>query len=530
METITAERLLELIADNEELALIDVREQGEFASAHLLLASCLPLSRMELVLADLVPRHGTRIVLIGSGPSDPYRLTQRASERLIARGYSDVAVLADGIEGWRQAGQMLFSGVNTLSKAFGEYVETTYGTPHIGAGALREKMKGGEDIVVFDARPADEFRNMNIPGAFNVPGAELVHRFFESVKRPETLVVVNCAGRTRSIIGAQSLINAGVPNRVMALRNGTMGWHLAGFELERGQLRPAPPPGAAAGAEAKACARGVAGRFGVQYVEGVRLAQWQRDGAATLYILDVRSPEEYAAGHLPGSRNAPGGQLVQATDEYVAVRKARIVLVDDTETRAVMTASWLVQMGWRDVFVLSGGIGKDGLDKGPESTGFAGFEELPTVSPAQLSRQPLSAATAVVDVADSRTYRKAHIPGAYWAVRARMAADLAPLAPFSSFVFTSADGRLAHLAAGDLKAARPEASVRVLAGGTAAWFEAGLPAEQGVARALSKVDDVCYKPYELADAQEKAMQDYLAWEVGLVEKLEKDGTVVFPAF
>jgi hypothetical protein len=31
---------------------------------------------------------------------------------------------------------------------------------------------------------------------------------------------VNCAGRTRSIIGTQSLINAGVPNPVTALRNG----------------------------------------------------------------------------------------------------------------------------------------------------------------------------------------------------------------------------------------------------------------------------------------------------------------------
>ena len=71
-------------------------------------------------------------------------------------------------------------------------------------------------------------------------------------------------------------------------------------------------------------------------------------------MFDVRDPTEYAAGHLPGAVYAPGGQLVQATDQYVGTLGARIVLVDDSEVRAVMTASWLKQMGWRDVFVLVG--------------------------------------------------------------------------------------------------------------------------------------------------------------------------------
>ncbi len=79
-----------------------------------------------------------------------------------------------------------------------------------------------------------------------------------------------------------------------------------------------------------------------------------RDKSRTLYRFDVRSPEEYAAGHSAGFISAPGGQLVQANDEWIGVRGARLVLFDDDGVRARMTASWLVQMGW-DALVLEAG-------------------------------------------------------------------------------------------------------------------------------------------------------------------------------
>jgi rhodanese-related sulfurtransferase len=183
---------------------------------------------------------------------------------------------------------------------------------------------------------------------------------------PRTLVVVNCAGRTRSIIGAQSLINAGVPNRVVALRNGTMGWELAGFQVERGAGRRAPEVSEAALAYARKAAAQVAARFGVKTIDRAMLERFHREAdRRTLYLFDVRHPEEYEANHLPGALSAPGGQLVQATDRYVGVLRARIVLVDDTGVRATMTASWLRQMGWDEVFVLGGGL--DGArEAGPE--------------------------------------------------------------------------------------------------------------------------------------------------------------------
>ena len=213
-------------------------------------------------------------------------------------------------------------------------------------------MKSGGKMVVLDSRPFDEYSRISIPSGINVPGAELVLRVHDIAPAPDTVIVVNCAGRTRSIIGAQSLINAGVPNKVVALRNGTMGWHLAGLTCATGKSDRAPSVSSAGLAWAKAAAENVARKFGVTRIDRATVEAWRKDDARTTYLFDVRDPAEYKAGHLPGAISAPGGQLVQATDIYAGVLGARIVVCDDKEARASMTASWLKQMGWKDVYVL----------------------------------------------------------------------------------------------------------------------------------------------------------------------------------
>src|SRR5256885_9863081 len=120
---------------------------------------------------------------------------------------------------------------------------------------------------------------------------------------PHTLVVVNCAGRTRSIAGAQTLIDAGIPNQVVSLRNGTMDWLLTGRRLAHGRRTPLPEPGAVALATARERAASVAQRAGVQSIDAAELARFESEATErTLYRFDVRTREEYQAGHLPGWR------------------------------------------------------------------------------------------------------------------------------------------------------------------------------------------------------------------------------------
>ena len=458
---VDARALKGMLADGRELALIDVREELVFSQNHLLFARSVPLSRLELRFARLVPRRSTRIVLC----DDADGMAERAAGILARAGYTDVAVLDGGVAAWAAAGFELFSGVNVPSKAFGEFVEHASATPSIAADELDRLIRAGTDMVVLDSRPFDEYQRVSIPTAVNVPGAELALRIHDLAPSPQTLVVVNCAGRTRSIIGAQSLINAGVPNKVVALRNGTMGWTLAGLACESGKARRGPGVSSGGLAWAKSAAERVADRFGITRIDRGTLERWRADGERTVYLLDVRDPDEYEAGHMAGAVSAPGGQLVQATDQYVGTLGARIVLVDDAEVRAVMTASWLRQMGWSEVAVLVEAGGETGRPAAPV-LGSAPAPEL------RIDGNGLAALIArdqatIVDLSLSRDYLRAHIPGAWFAIRSRLAHAFAKIPLRGTLVLTSEDGVLAGLAASEAQAlvATP---VRALDGGNAA--------------------------------------------------------------
>ena len=509
------------IEDGGELAIADVREELIFSQNHLLLARSVPLSRFELRFAPLVPRRTTRTVLC----DDDNGLAEYAAAILARNGYSNVHVLAGGNTAWAAAGFELFSGVNVPSKAFGEYIEHANGTPNIAAAELEKLLRSGADLVVLDSRPVDEYARVSIPGATNVPGAELVLRVREIAPSPDTLVVVNCAGRTRSIIGAQSLINAGVPNKVLALRNGTMGWSLAGFGCERGRNRRVPEVSPQTLDWAKTAAQRVAQACGVGRIDPPTLDAWRHDTERTLYLFDVRDPAEYQAGHVAGAIAAPGGQLVQATDQYVGTLGARIVLIDDAEVRAAMTASWLRQMGFADVFVLA----ETGTETGRPATALEG-ETRPdaAIDCAALSALLADNTATVVDLSVSWNYFARHIPGAWFAIRTRLDRALKTIPPLGTLVITCEDGTLARLAVPEAEAVlgRP---VHFLAGGNAAWQAAGQPFSTQAKLADEAVDQ-WRKPYERGADSEAAMREYLAWEIDLLPRVERDGSLKFFCF
>ena len=508
---------LDLVA-RREIALLDLREEGVFARGHPLFAASLPLSRLELEVGDRLPRKSAPIAIYDNGEG----LTERGAERLADLGYTDVRILEGGLASWTAAGLELFLDVNSYSKAFGELVEARAHTPAILPEELKARLDRREDLVVLDARRFEEYRTMSIPSGVSVPGGELVLRAREVAPDPDTTIVVNCAGRTRSLIGAQSLINAGVPNRVFALANGTIGWTLAGQTLEHEAQRRFPQ--AEPSAQTAAAARAVAYRAGVRHIDPDGLAQLEAETGRTLYRFDVRTPEEYAAGHAPGFHSAPGGQLVQETDVFAPVRGARIVLYDNTGVRADMTASWLAQMGW-DVLVLDG-LSPTALNQaGRDPAAAPALPEVSGIAPAELADRLKAGRATVVDLGPSPAYRRGHIPGAAFAIRSRLADALGGLRPDEKgqLVLVSPDGALAALAAPEVQAITRHAP-QVLAGGMLGWLRAGLPVGAGDGRALSPFEDVYRRPYEGTDSPREAMQAYLDWEFGLVAQLERDAS------
>lgn len=525
-EKISPQSLKSMLHDGAEIAVLDAREEGEFATSHLLMAASVPLSRLELLLGARVPRKGTRVVWMDTGEG----FAARAAERSICYGYSDVSVLEGGVEAWRMAGYLVYTGMHVPSKAFAEVVEHEQTTPWISATDLADRMAVDQDLVLLDSRSYEEYHSNTIPGSVSCPGAELVYRVQGVVSSKDTTVVVNCGGRTRSIIGAQSLINAGLENPVLSLRDGTMAWHLAGLEVAKGREDQAPNASEEGLDWARSAAEKVASRFEVPRISESTLDTWATDASRTLYVVDVRTREEYEAGHIPQARLVPGGQLVQETDRHLGVWGARVVVTDDDGIRATMTASWLIQMGWDAcVFVAPRNSKKV---QGPYSLPVLGLESVAvdTMSPEMLAEAlENTQVPMVIDVESSEAYGREHVVGSWFATRARLEMGMAELPEAAEYVITSADGTIALLAAAALSQSGKRA--RALEGGTIAWVEAGLPTEDGISRAGTPTNDSWRVPRDRAPEQREAfMREYLSWEVALLHVIAQDDDCRYRSF
>ncbi len=499
--------------DGAEIALLDLREQGQYGEAHLFYAVPLPYSRLELEIGRLVPKPWTRVVLYDDGVSG---VARRAAVRLATIGYARLAVLDGGAPAWTAAGYQLFAGVHVPSKTFGELVEHERHTPGISAAALKDRLDRGDDLVVLDGRTAEEFRKMSIPGAVCCPNGELPYRIGEIVTRPETTIVVNCAGRTRSIIGAQTLIDIGVPNPVLALENGTQGWFLAGLELEHDadRLYPPPPAGERLAARQDA-ARALMEHHGVARVDRATVAGWLADPARTTFLLDVRTAEEFAAGTLAGARHAPAGQLLQATDLHVGVRNARLVLCDREDVRAPVCAAWLAQMGY-DVHVLAAGWDP----VAPPAAAPAPLAPLPTIDAAALAPLVAAGGCVVYDLRPSAAYRRRHLRHAVWTIRPRIAALALDLARM--VVLVADEPAVAAAAAVDF-AERGVADVRLFAGS-----EEGLATEVTPDRPVDEERiDYLFFVHDRHDGNAEAARRYLAWETNLIRQIDEQERAAF---
>ena len=517
IRSVSPQDLKNMLHDGGELALLDVREEGQFGEGHLLFATPLPYSRLETGVAPLVPRKSARIVLCDSGDG----VAERAVKRLNAIGYSDVSVLAGGNPAWAAAGYAIFKGVNVPSKLFGELVEHVYDTPRVTVTELAQMKKNNEDFIIVDGRPYAEYNKMNIPGGICCPNAELPLRIRQIVDNPKTKIIVNCAGRTRSIMGAQTLLNFGIENPVYALENGTQGWVLADFELERGATRKYPEKiDSVALPGLQNTARELLARFKVQTVNGKQVENWSSDSNRSLYVLDVRTPEEFAAGSLPGAAHAPGGQLVQATDAWVGVRNARIVLADSEGVRAPVVAAWLKQLGC-DVYVLESGV-NSGLKLPVLAT-----TALPAI--AKISAQNLKHALDANNISafylgPSMNYRQQHVPSSRWSSRSRLVKDATGA---KQVALITRDSAVAQAAAIDLAEAGVK-NVSLLEGGLSAWTSAGYKLEASPdAPPDAECIDYLFFVHDRHAGNREAMKQYLAWETGLIKQLDAQDKASF---
>src|SRR5439155_1418231 len=353
--------------------------------------------------------------------------------------------LDGGINRWVTDGFETEWGSNVPSKDFGEKVEVVNHVPEIEAKELAERIAKGEKFVILDSRTPEEFRRFCIPGGRSVPGGELSLRITDIARKldRDTTIIVNCAGRTRSIIGTRVLQRMGIPN-VYGLKNGTAGWVLAGHKLETGADRvQLAPPSAEGVAAAEAYAAKLAAEDGVRSLDVAGLLDViERGRQEVVYLIDVRTAEEYAAGHIPGFRWFPGGQAVQRSDDVAVVKNAPIVFACDGKARATLIASWYRQMGFREVYAVSGGTSAwtasgRSLERGVPDETPVGYREArgseKAVSPAALHASP---PPAIIFVDTSQDFARGHVPGARWVPRGWLELWIGDVVPSKSMPVT----------------------------------------------------------------------------------------------
>lgn len=522
--TVEAATLKTWLSDGREIAFFDVREPGPFADGHPFFAVPLPYSRLELDIAHLAPNRSVRMVLCDGGDG----VAERARKRAEALGYSNVTVLAGGTPAWKSAGYTLFEGVNLPSKTFGELIEHARHTPRISAQDLEAMTRRGDDFVIVDGRTWAEYTRFNIPGGISCPNGELALRIGQIAPDPKTTIVVNCAGRTRSIIGAQTLIDFSVPNNVVALENGTQGWFLAGFELERGADRrwPDAPADAREREAMQVKARRHAERHDVTWVTGDDVVGWLADAARTTYLLDIRTAEEVSAAPMPGFRHAPGGQLVQATDQWVGVKGARLVIADGDMVRAPMVAAWLRQLG-HDACVLgsSGGLPDARQTAHRAIPADSILPAVRAIAAREAAARLESGKAQAVDLRSSAAWSGGHVPGSVWSIRPRVASAVRD--PALPVILIADDVSLARAAALDLTEAGA-AEALLLQGGVAAWQADGrkLGAAPGQPPDVERIDFV-FHTYGRHEGNAAAARAYLDWETNLVNQLDAQERGVF---
>ena len=502
--------LARLVAQRpRSLALFDIREAGEAEQGHVPFATFLPRRLIEWRIAELVPSTAQDIVVYDDGAGD--RRASLAAATLAEFGYRAVRVLTGGLGAWRAAGHPVATGVNVPSKRFGEEILEHDGVKSIDADRLAQMQAAGETFEQWDVRTPAEFARATLPGSRNVPGVEIAGRAAEAA-RDGRLIVVHCAGRTRGVIAAATLALLGV-KRVVTLENGTMGWRLSGRTLVPGDRAEASSGDAGAIAGVLAVASGV---LRLAPAEVARRAS--RQASEPVILVDVRSEEAYLAGHIASSCSRPGGQLIQCTDEVLAVEAVPVILIDDGNGRAAMAAYWLRRMGFPDVALLEGGISAWRAAGLPLASGSAAVpawlaslrDTVPSVAPGRLDET----SRIVLDVGTSRDFKRGHIRGARWLPRGWLEARLAEIEQDGrEMVVTAADESQAILAAATL--VRSGHRARWLAGGNAGWVAQGGILESSEDLGLDLPPDVVDPPYLKGEA---GMRAYLDWEIALTER------------
>ncbi len=502
------------ILGDGETAFLDLREAGPFSEGHPLFAVPVPYSSLETHIGVFVPRLSTSLILIDDGDG----VAEAGAETLASMGYRDIAIVEGGAPAWADAGLTLFKGVNVPSKTLGELAEARFHPKTIQPETLARWQRENRKISFFDCRPPVEFQKMTVPGAACLPNGEIAHRL--PALRPEEPIVITCAGRTRGIIGALSLAQIAPSREIYALENGTQGWALAGLDLKRGAAPGALPEldGDNAG-KTRTRAEALIDAESLSLIGSSDVATFLEDETRTTYLFDVRSSDEANDDPLAAFTHVWSGQLVQATDRWVGVRHARVVLADDLGLRAALAAFWLRALGL-DVHITR-------IDDRLRAIPVPDYPVAPSLSfdeidAADALTEMVRDAACLLDLRRSWRYASGHVAGSFWTIRPNLSA----FANWDRLLLIGDEEHEVNIGARELLHLGHK-NFALVKGGFQALSDSGASIETSNPLPLSTAIDVTSFAHGRHDGDLDASRQYLDWEQGLLQALSKEERAAF---
>ena len=500
------------ISDKEEVAFIDVREIGQHTNGHPFFSISIPYSLFEFNIKTLVPNKKTRVILIDNNNGISNLVYNLAHQM----GYSNISIIEGGVEEWVSAGYKLFDGINVPSKSFGELVEKYFHTPSITAKELAQKQKDNENYIVIDGRPFEEYNKMSIPKSICCPNAELMYRVSSHIKDINTEIIINCAGRTRSIIGAQTLIDFGIQNKVKALENGTQGWFLSELSLEHNKKKYLEVlPNDIEIQQLKNKVLKLTNDLNIGLIDLEKAQELIIDKTKSTFIFDVTTSK--TINSIPNTiMNVPGGQLIQATDKYIGVWKATVILVDDGDLiRAGTTSFWLKKMGY-EVYILKEGLLKaqtlkftKEIDYKLIDLDFINLEDLVKIKNKIL-----------YDIRSSKDFCKMRIKNSIWLNRTHLYKN--KIKTDDPIIMITDNLEKASLVIKDLKQKNKGAIIKVYK-----WNQNEITSYPSIIDvtivSLSEQNNIDFNfhTYMRHDGNKEHAKQYLEWEINLVSKMDE---------
>lgn len=199
----------------------------------------------------------------------------------------------------------------------------------IGHAELKAKTDADlRNFLLVDSRNPEEFREAHIPGAVNIPQKkmDLLLGLLPTDKSAQVIFYCNGVKCGKSKKAAQKAIQLGYSN-IWVYAEGMPVWEEMGYSFYRGEDYEK--------------------KIETTKVGPLELKKIMDTDPGSITVVDVRDPEEFAEGHIPGAINLPLKNF--AFGSGVLDKKNKIVVYCNSGGRSYGAYIKLMKLGYKDI-------------------------------------------------------------------------------------------------------------------------------------------------------------------------------------